>query len=76
MCVYLPVLLIKRLRIAVFLLIKLKVKTTSCMAVFGCTTGNILVVINVFFFFFGLMPIYQYDEYYSPFMFIEAVKSA
>ena len=42
---YLPVLLIKRLRIGVFLLIEIKIKTASCIAVFGCTTGNIL---NIF----------------------------
>ena len=48
--VYLPVLLIKRLRIAVFLLIKLKIKKikrlkkkASRIAVFGCTAGNILI---------------------------------
>ena len=47
-CVYLLVLMIKRLHIAVFILIKLKNKKTQDIAVFGCTAGNILLLLLSF----------------------------
>ena len=41
---HLPVLLIKTLRIVVFILIKSKIKNALCKAFFGCTPGNILII--------------------------------